>query len=243
MAEERRFDEEEVARILERATSPETRVTAGPGRAVGGLTLPELQEIGSEVGIQPARIADAARDVGRRAGAVRDRTVMGVPRSVDRAVILDRALTDEEWTRLVVDLRETFGVEGTINAHGNLRSWSNGKTDSVKVHVEPHGGRYRVRMSTLNGDAFALASLGAGAVGVAGIFMTWALMGPAGAPPPGFAGAFGAIGLLQIGYIRALLPRWARKRAGQMEGITERIPRLLDVSAPAPLSPPDESGR
>jgi len=42
------------------------------------------------------------------------------------------------------------------------------------------------------------------------------------------AAAMALVGLGQLGYIRALLPRWAAERASQMEALAERIPRLLD---------------
>ncbi len=219
---ERRYDEDEVAEILKRATSNDGS-SASPSAGAGqGLTLTELQEIGGEVGIPASSIADAARALEVRGPAGVSRRVLGVPIAVSRIVLIDRALTDHEWDRLVVDLRTTFEAEGRVRTHGALRSWSNG---NLQIHVEPDGERYRVRMRTLKGSAAPLAIAGAAflfmsAVILASNGIAWNELLP--------AALVGMIGLGQIGYLGVSLPRWARERAAQMEGLAERIPLLLE---------------
>ena len=222
MGDERRYDEQEIAEILERATANETVLTrAGAGN---GLTLSQLQEIGSEVGIAPTRIAEAARAVASRDVAGRPRTFLGTPRSVLRIVPIERALDDEEWTRLVVDLRETFDAQGQIQMHGPLRSWTNG---NLEVHVEPDGDRYRVRMRTLKGSAATLAWVGGIFIFMAMIFLATILHDGFDWAAVAIAAAFGVAGVGQLGYVRATLPHWAEERAAQMEALAERIPLLL----------------
>ncbi len=224
MDNERRYDEQEVAEILERATARETSLAPASSAAGSGLTLSQLQEIGSEVGIAPARIAEAARAVRDRDAAVRPRTFLGAPRSVSRIVPINRPLDDDEWTRLVVDLRETFDAVGNVKAHGPLRSWTNG---NLQVHVEPDGDRYRVRMRTLKGDTAPRAAMGAVFTFMATLFLLLTVLGEASSAGFVMAGVFGLVGLGQLGYTRAMLPRWAEERAAQMEGLAERIPLLL----------------
>ena len=68
MSDTRRYDEDEIAEILERATTNVGAVqpaTTGSGQ---GLTLEEIQEIGSEVGIAPTRISDAAQAMASKLG-------------------------------------------------------------------------------------------------------------------------------------------------------------------------------
>jgi hypothetical protein len=223
MDEERRFTEQEVAEILERATLDATD-RARPA-AQSGLTLGDLQEIGREVGIPAERVAAAARSVSLPTSNPPPAEVLGRPRSVSRVVRIPRALTEDEWTRLVVDLRETFGAVGSIESHGPLRSWTNG---NLQIHVEPDGDAYRVRMRTVKGDALAMVYSGI-AVGLTGPVM--ALLSLA-------AGKLDAVilvltsllflmGVGQFGYAMTTLPRWAAARTGQMEGLAERIPLLL----------------
>ncbi len=65
------------------------------------------------------------RSVARLAFRVRlgatSRTVLGLPIGVARTVDLNRRLTDEEWERLVVQLREVFNARGRTRTEGSLR--------------------------------------------------------------------------------------------------------------------------
>jgi hypothetical protein len=229
MADERRFSEDEVAEILERATSTDVSPASGRAGSADGLTLTELQGIGAEVGIPPDRIAAAANAVGTRAVPARKpKMLLGTPRSVSRIVPIERSLNDAEWDRLVADLRHRFNAVGRIHVHGNLRTWSNG---NLQVHVEPDGDRYRVRMTTLKGSALPSLGMGAMWLGVGALSITLAATGlgnPAGLP---IGSTFGLVGIGQILITRLRLPGWAKERADQMEGLAEQIPRLLDEPA------------
>src|SRR5215203_4970217 len=128
---ERRYDQAEVAAIFERAAEATTH--AGEPRQPAsseGMTLAELQEIGREVGIAPESIALAARSVGVAAQAS-SRTFLGLPLGVARTVQLDRRLSEEEWERVVVDLRETFNARGSVRSEGSLRQWTNGNLQAL----------------------------------------------------------------------------------------------------------------
>jgi hypothetical protein len=73
---ERRYTDEEVAAIFERAT--ETEHAALPAAEGKGMTLAALQEIGREAGISPESISAAARSLDT-AGRLTSRTFMGFP--------------------------------------------------------------------------------------------------------------------------------------------------------------------
>lgn len=224
MSDTRRYDEEEIAEILELATTREGAVQAGERGTGEGLTLEQIQEIGSEVGIAPARIAGAARVMAGRRLAGTTRTFLGSPREVSRMVPIDRALDDDEWTRLVVDLRETFGAVGKVTTQGPLRSWTNG---NLQVHVEPDGDRYRVRMHTHKGNVLPRTGVSLAFILMSVIFLLQLLADGANFRGLIMAAVFGSVGAGQLGYMRATLPGWAQERAAQMEGLAERIPLLL----------------
>lgn len=224
MSDQRRYHEDEIAEILERATQEDSAATASTRGGSRGLTLAELQDIGSEVGIAPDRIAEAAKAVGRSDSVGRSRTFLGAPRSVSRVVRIHRALDDDEWTRLVVDLRETFGAVGNVKIHGPLRSWNNG---NLQVHVEPDGDAYRVRMWTLKGRTGPAVAIGTFFSFVSALLLIMSLLGGGNVRDLVIALAFGVAGVGQLAYTRATLPGWALERAAQMEGLAERIPLLL----------------
>ncbi|MDA0311375.1 MAG: hypothetical protein O2992_04585 [Gemmatimonadetes bacterium] len=87
MSDERYYDEHEIAEILERATTSDS--ISGSAPAAGGLTLSELQDIGAEVGIAPARIADAADALAHREVSAPPKTFLGAPSAVARTVKID----------------------------------------------------------------------------------------------------------------------------------------------------------
>ena len=221
MSDTRRYDEQEIAEILRRATEADE---AAPRTAGTGLTLAQIQEVGDEVGIPPARIEHAARSLDLPEASP-TASFLGAPRSVTRMVPIDRPLSDDEWMRLVVMLRETFGARGTVESIGPLRTWYNG---NLHVHVEPWEGGHRVRMSTFKGNVTELTTMGAVFLLMA-IFTGLLIYFKKGLDVGLImSGLFGALGLGVIGSTRLSLPSWADRRAAQMEEIGERIPRLLD---------------
>jgi hypothetical protein len=225
MTDERQFNEEEIAEILERATSSEASRPTSPAPGGKGLTLAELQEVGSEVGIAPGRIAEVARAVASRGVVVSPRMFFGTPRSVSRTVRIPRPLEDGEWNRLVADLRETFDAQGEIRQAGDLRSWNNG---NLQVHVEPDGEEYRVRMRTFKGSTVPALAMSGAFLFMATIFFILTLLGEASSTGYVMAALFGLVGVGNLGFSRATLPSWAEERAAQMEGLAERIPLLLN---------------
>ncbi|MEX2527107.1 MAG: hypothetical protein WEA09_05665 [Gemmatimonadota bacterium] len=221
---ERRFDDQEVQEILERATvALPPRGQLSPS-SLDGLTLAQLQEIGVEAGISPARIESAARELEVQASATPPATLMGVPRSVSRMVPLERAMRDEEWDRLVADLRQTFGAVGELSAHGSLRTWRNG---NLQAHVEPHGEGWRLRMETLKGDAASMAGVGAmfGLMGL--LILVLGILGEFQMKDVIVGSLFAMGGFGHLGYLRIALPHWADQRAAQMEGVAERVHLLM----------------
>ena len=217
---ERRYSEDEVAAIFERAAEAQQRVRRQlpPGE---GMTLADLQEIGREVGIPAELVAQAARSIDQ-GGPPAPRSLFGLPIGVGLTVQLDRSLTDEEWERLVVDLRETFDARGRVRYDGPFRQWTNGNLQAL---LEPTPSGHRVRLQTVKGDSRALMTGGLGLLGVAAAtFIAVAVAGGLGDPGSlagvGFLSLMGA-GMFGIGALR--LPGWARLRRHQMEGVAARL--------------------
>src|SRR5574341_837496 len=145
---ERRYSEEEVAQIIQRAAENQ-QSTKHQFAMAEGLTLAELQEIGLDVGISPELVRVAAKYLdatGRRDS----RRWFGLPIGVSRTIELDRRLSQSEWERLVIDLRETFDAPGTVRSDGNFKQWTNGNLQAL---VEPVGTGDRVRLRTVKDDA------------------------------------------------------------------------------------------
>ena len=220
-APDRRYDDKEMAAIFRAAADgPQTAPTDVPRDE--GLTLPELQAIGREVGLAPDAIARAALALDVRRGA-ESRTMFGLPIGVARTVNLNRRLSDDEWERLVVQLREVFAARGTMRSEGSFRQWTNG---NLQVLLEPTETGHRLRFRTVHGAAMASIRAGLFAIG-AGTLAALAVA-PGGhllKAVPGIAFVFltGA-GMIANGALR--LPRWARLRQRQMETLAEQVALL-----------------
>ena len=214
---ERRYTQDEVEAIFQRAAEAQQAVPLlrNPD---DGMTLGQLQEIGREVGITPDQIRYAASSI-ERTGHTTKRSLLGLPIGVGRAVDLDRKLTDSEWERLVVDLRDTFDAKGRLKQEGNFKQWSNG---NLQVMLEPMGDRHRLRMRTFRANAQAYIAGGAAMV-VAGLAL-YVSRAAGGAPMD--AGKFWMLLLMggaMFGVGAAMIPAWARERQRQMREIAERV--------------------
>lgn len=218
---ERRYSEDEVAEIFKLATeqqqSAPMQLPAGEG-----MTLAQLQEIGKDVGITPDAVARAASAL-TLTGRTSMRRFLGFTVGVGRTTELGRRITDEEWERLVVDLRETFDARGTVRTDGNFRQWTNGNLQAL---VEPTPTGHQLRLRTVNQNARTLllggiALLGlAVATSVAALASTGILNVSARVAPLVVIGS----GIFAIGALR--LPPWARERARQMAEVASRFAAL-----------------
>ena len=219
---ERRYNEAEVEAIFARATKAAETESAHPQLPSGeGMTLGQLQEIGREVGLTPEDVANAAMSLDR-AGRQTSRRMLGLTVGVGRTVDLGRKLSDDEWERLVVDLRETFDAKGSQRSEGNFRQWTNGNLQAL---LEPTQTGHRLRLRTVKGNSLAWMMGGAGMLAVAGLVGAVGWLGIGNAANMGLE-RFALIAAMGIGAfaVGALqLPVWARERRRQMAEIVERI--------------------
>jgi hypothetical protein len=222
---DRRYDDKEIAAIFRAATEGAQSSPREVPRDEG-LTLADLQAIGREVGISSEAVARAAHALDVGGGAV-SRTLLGLPIGVARTVNLNRRLTEEEWERLVVQLREVFNARGRTRSDGSLRQWTNG---NLQVLLEPTESGHRLRFGTLHGGARASIGAGIAVLGVtATVAISSALAGTLGEAIPGIALLFAAgVGMIASGALR--LPRWARLRERQMEDLATRVALPPDPS-------------
>ena len=222
----RRYDDKEMAAIF-RAAAEGAQTVPTDVPPDEGLTLAELQTIGREVGLAPDAIAHAALALDVRRDA-EPRTMFGLPIGVARTVDLNRRLSDEEWERLVVQLREVFAARGTMRSEGSFRQWTNG---NLQVLLEPTDAGHRLRFRTVHGAA--MASIRAGLFAIAAGTVAALAVAPGGhllkaIPGVAFILLAGG-GMIANGALR--LPRWARLRQRQMEALAEQV--VLPASAPA----------
>jgi hypothetical protein len=218
---ERRYTDDEVAEIFARASETEQTSRRQQLQTVEGLTLTELQRIGGEAGIAPELVAHAARALDEPRPPAPP-VFLGLPLGAARTVKLERRLSDAEWEKLVVELRETFEARGVVRSEGSLRSWSNG---NLQVLLEPDGEGQRIRFRTVKGNARPFMFAGLGLVGASAAMVATALVTGSASMAQAVA-SFGTMALAGVGLFAAgalPLPRWARLRQQQMDALAERL--------------------
>jgi hypothetical protein len=226
---ERRYNEDEVAAIFRGATEETENSVERPAPTANGMTLGELEDIGRQVGIAPAVIRQAARSLD--AGEQRiSRTFLGLPLGVGHTIELDRRLSEDEWERLVVDLRETFDARGTVRREGGLRQWTNGNLQAL---LEPTATGQRLRLRTVKGDARGMLTGGMMVFGIGALALlasvATGLTSDLGRMTAELAVAGTGLAMFSAAALR--LPNWARERRQQMEAIAARLMRTLPAEA------------
>ena len=224
---ERRYSDAEVAEIFERAA--EAQHTSQPALpSAQGMTLSQIQEIGREAGFAPEHLIYAAKAI-ELTPQKSERRFLGLPIGVGLTVDLGRRLSDSEWDKLVVDLRETFDAKGVLKQEGSFRSWTNG---NLQAMLEPTETGQRLRIRTVKGDARGmimggLAMFGMGVV-TAGAAIAGGATGDAGMMTA--LGSLAAIGTAMFTAGGLRLPAWAKLRRRQMTQIAERVTAVQGTS-------------
>ena len=220
MSSQRRFKEEEIAKIFEKATRAQNAANE-EGGTDEGLSLEELKHIGESTGINPAFILQAIADLDKDASLFSIQKHMGFSYGITRSVKLPASFSERDWERLVVDFRKTFNHRGTIKKDGSFREWTHQFTHA---YVEPTPDGYELKLEAKNGNIKPL--LWAGIVYIFFAFFLFAILS-SGAEPglktaltiSGLALAAG-LGMSSVPFFAS--PRWIRKKEQQFDEICQR---------------------
>ena len=163
--DERRFTDEEVREILKKA------VEKAPSRALvkrEGLSLAELKTIGEEVGIDPARLEDAARAV-----AVGDRNrpnrILGAPTVLNFERKVEGEFDPVDTPEILSLVRRTMGTQGEVDEiHGSLEWRAKGDSGERYVTLTPRDGTTTISSSANLTNAAVLTFLPPGIIGLLG---------------------------------------------------------------------------
>jgi hypothetical protein len=241
----RRYSEEEIGRILKRAT--EMQVAEPAGQGPGGMTLRELEEIALEAGIDPRHLRRAAMELepGSPEASFWTR-VLGHPPQVRLEAAVPGELPVEGFESLVAIIQHVAREHGQASLVGRTLTWQGETatgTRSTMVVVGVRDGETRVRVEErLQGLAGQLFGGLVGGVGVgAGVGVGVGLGAALGSAL--FSAAF-PVGALGLGYItaRAAFRSQAGARRRALSELLDRLvgevsDRVTESALPAPGSP------
>ncbi len=162
--DERRFTDEEVREILKKA------VEKAPSRGLvksDGLSLEELKAIGGEVGIDPARLEDAARTLVRGSGT-RPRQIIGGPTVLNFERKVEGEFDPADTPEIISIIRRTMGRQGEVDElHGTLEWRAKGESGERYVTVSSREGTTTISGSANLLQAAIVTFVPAGVIGAA----------------------------------------------------------------------------
>jgi hypothetical protein len=260
---DRVFTEEEVKAIIRRASVRQDEESERREARQHGLTLADLEQLGTEVGLDPKHLRAAANEVrtGRPAtGDAETQTATHVV--VERRI--DRPFTPEAWEDTVVMLRQSFGVsqgmwfggsgEGRVEQIGRAHEW---------VHMSQLGVETRISASDRDGQTRLILSQRVGQAspkveGIAfGVFIALVVGILGGIPIAGALDSYGAffLAFVVIALLTVLVAapiatrvdqRWRDKKQRKLKDLAADIEQVFVDAAPRSVettSPSDAAAR
>lgn len=223
--DERRFTDEEVREILKRAvrTVPSHAVTRGEG-----LSLGELKAIGEEVGIDPVRLEDAARDVvSGRSG--RSSLLLGAPTVMVFERKVEGAFDPKDTPEILSVIRRTMGRQGEAGEiHGSLEWRAEGDAGARWITLSTRDGVTTIRGSANLNSAAVLTFMPAGILGLFTSLIGLVQFAQDGSPES--LVLFLAVLPILYPILRSILRRVADLESAKLRRVVDELARLVDGS-------------
>jgi hypothetical protein len=224
-SDQRKFTDREVREILKRAAESEPPEDLATGH---GLSLAEVKTIGIEVGIDPARIEEAARAVGSRQESGLS-PITGVPTLLHYESTVPGELDTMPAAEILSVIRRAMGHHGESSEVGGSLEWRT-KGGSVErlVTVSSTSGRTTI-MGSINLRQAVVGTYASGG----GIAIAIALFGTALTVPENGPGILLlAAGFLASAYfsLRAHLRKRCTTESGKLERVVHELAQLVKTS-------------
>ena len=223
--DERKFTDQEVREILKKA------VERGPSGALvksEGLSLAELKTIGEEVGIEPARLEDAARAVALGAGN-RGSRILGGPTVLNFERKVEREFDPEDTHQVLSLIRRTMGQQGEVSEiHGALEWSAKGEMGERYVTLSPRDGTTAVHSSSNLSNAAILTYLPTGLIGFFASIAGLAKFAKSGSE----VGLILFFAIIPILYpiLRTIFSKISRSESAKLQQVVDELARLTEGS-------------
>lgn len=147
----RRYSEREVALIIRQAS--ELQQAESPAEVKSGMSLPELEEIAREAGIDPQLVRRAASNLDSHASDERSSIFLGAPSGIRLERLADGELSPDDYEGVVSEIQRTLGEMGTASTLGRTLQWMSAPVGrrranfrSIQVTLAPRNGRTAIRV-------------------------------------------------------------------------------------------------
>lgn len=223
--DERRFTDQEVHEILKKA------VEKAPSRALvksEGLSLAELKAIGGEVGIDPARLEDAARSIALGGGNRPDR-LLGGPTVLHFERKVEGELDPKDTTEILSRIRRTMGRQGEVNEiHGALEWSDKGESGERYVTLSSRDGTTTIRASANLTQAAVVTYLPGGILGFIATLAGFARFAKSGSEVALIIGLTALPILYPI--LRTIFKKISSSESAKLQRVVDDLARLTEGS-------------
>ncbi len=235
------YSDPEVREIIRRAAVLDAMHTSqGDALSIGGV-----EQAAAEVGIPPARVREAAREVALRDEAVlteRGESKIGLfnwPQKLEVRRSVVGEISRDQYVDLVDEMRSTMGTTGQISTLGRTLSWSaappGGIGRNVNVTIRPKEGRTEIHieehLAMVGPDMFA-PFLGAGGGAAVGLVLTASigfLATPVVLLPLGVLGGFMGFNLTSYGIYQSATKKRLPQLSDLANRLTERVEQVVQT--------------
>ena len=223
--DERLFTEEEVREILMKA------VEKAPSRALvkrEGLSLADLKAIGGEVGIDPARLEDAARSVAL-GDHHRPNRILGGPTILDFERQVAGDFDPKDTPEVLSLIRRTMGIQGEVDEiHGSLEWKAKGDSGERYVTLSSRDGNTTIRGSSNLTNSAVLTYLPTGMLGTILSMVGLTQAAEAGS----LVGIIFCLSALPVLYsiLRTVFKKISASESAKLQQVVDQLARLTEGS-------------
>ena len=220
------YSEAEFALILRKVAELEHREEA-PGHAAGGLTLAQMQAAASEVGIDPALVERAARQLPARSSASALERLVGGPVRHGAEIHVPSVLDELKAARLLAAVQLCAGEPGTGHSSAIGMVWhASNEGEPFSVTAQPEDGGTSVAVRLDRRDTMASIQVTA-VIGFVGAATAGLVIGSQAAPELGAAAAVSSMaGIVAIA--RAYWVSSTRRARERISGLIDAIGQSID---------------
>ena len=139
------YDSKEVRAILKIAA--ENSSSDEPDKQMG-LTIDELRQLASEVGIDPEQITVAAAEIEANIGMLQ-RSFWGGPFSYSTQVMVQNEITVGQWEEMLLSIRDFFKSTGKVTTRHSVYEWSSpwDSSNSAQVTALKRNGSTKINLN------------------------------------------------------------------------------------------------
>jgi len=139
------YDSEQISAIFKKAAE---NSSADKVDTPMGLSLDELRQVASEVGIDPKAIERAAAEL--ESDTKRGKpTIWGGPFTYQNQVMADGEITGIHWEEMLISIRNFFQSKGDVNIRPSVYEWSSpwGTTNTARVTAFKDNGKTKISLN------------------------------------------------------------------------------------------------